>query len=176
MHVSVKITAQFLTDSLHSFAKRAASAEWFQANIQYVKNRSYLQGTRKILTKELIWAIDADTPSEMLIYTVLRADTDAGHIERVTYPFRPIDTFTQAELMQGLIAYVHRGNGNDSLFSNYKTRRIFLRILYFAFFLNKNFLRDFFIFYVNVQQRKNACSVVFLLKAIMSEIYIYRFS
>lgn len=47
----------------------------------------------------------------MLIYTVLRADTDAGHIERVTTPFRPIDTFTQAELMQGLIAYVHRGNG-----------------------------------------------------------------
>lgn len=51
----------------------------------------------------------------MLIYTILRADTDAGHIERVTSPFRPIDTFTQAELMQGLIAYVHRGNGNDSL-------------------------------------------------------------
>ncbi|GAB1864441.1 Chondroitin sulfate proteoglycan 4 [Camponotus japonicus] len=72
------------------------------------------QGTRKILTKELIWAIDADTPSEMLIYTVLRADTDAGHIERVTYPFRPIDTFTQAELMQGLIAYVHRGNAKPN--------------------------------------------------------------
>ncbi|XP_071579797.1 chondroitin sulfate proteoglycan 4 [Temnothorax nylanderi] len=72
------------------------------------------QGTRKTLTKELIWAIDADTPSEMLIYTVLRADTDAGHIERVTYPFRPIDTFTQAELMQGLIAYVHRGNAKPN--------------------------------------------------------------
>ncbi|KAL6266369.1 hypothetical protein P5V15_003224 [Pogonomyrmex californicus] len=72
------------------------------------------QGTRKILTKELIWAIDADTPSEMLIYTILRADTDAGHIERVTYPFRPIDTFTQAELMQGLIAYVHRGNAKPN--------------------------------------------------------------
>lgn len=78
------------------------------------EKRWYLQGTRKTLTKELIWAIDADTPSEMLIYTVLRADTDAGHIERVTYPFRPIDTFTQAELIQGLIAYVHRGNGNNS--------------------------------------------------------------
>ncbi|XP_070515030.1 chondroitin sulfate proteoglycan 4 isoform X2 [Cardiocondyla obscurior] len=72
------------------------------------------QGTRKTLTKELIWAIDADTPSEMLIYTVLRADTDAGHIERVTQPFRPIDTFTQAELMQGLIAYVHRGNAKPN--------------------------------------------------------------
>ncbi|EZA55503.1 Chondroitin sulfate proteoglycan [Ooceraea biroi] len=72
------------------------------------------QGTRKTLTKELIWAIDADTPSEMLIYTVLRTDTDAGHIEKVTSPFRPIDTFTQAELMQGLIAYVHRGNAKPN--------------------------------------------------------------
>lgn len=91
-----------------------------------------MQGTRKTLTKELIWAIDADTPSEMLIYTVLRADTDAGHIERVTYPFRPIDTFTQAELVQGLIAYVHRGNGNNctkhAVFSNKSliTRYIYL--------------------------------------------------
>ncbi|XP_043505299.1 chondroitin sulfate proteoglycan 4 isoform X1 [Polistes fuscatus] len=72
------------------------------------------QGTRKTLTKELIWAIDADTPSETLVYTVLRTDTDAGHIERITYPSKPIDTFTQAELMQGLIAYVHRGNAKSN--------------------------------------------------------------
>ncbi|CAK9831143.1 Chondroitin sulfate proteoglycan 4 [Anthophora retusa] len=72
------------------------------------------QGTRKILTKELIWAIDADTPSDMLVYTVLRTDSDAGYVERVTYPSRPIDTFTQAELMQGLIAYVHRGNAKPN--------------------------------------------------------------
>ncbi|KZC12862.1 Chondroitin sulfate proteoglycan 4, partial [Dufourea novaeangliae] len=72
------------------------------------------QGTRKILTKELVWAIDADTPSDMLVYTVLRTDADAGYVERVTYPSRPIDTFTQAELMQGLIAYVHRGNAKPN--------------------------------------------------------------
>ncbi|XP_050584236.1 chondroitin sulfate proteoglycan 4 isoform X1 [Bombus affinis] len=72
------------------------------------------QGTRKILTKEFIWAIDADTPSDMLVYTVLRTDADAGYVERVTYPSRPIDTFTQAELMQGLIAYVHRGNAKPN--------------------------------------------------------------
>ncbi|XP_076245402.1 chondroitin sulfate proteoglycan 4-like protein [Calliopsis andreniformis] len=72
------------------------------------------QGTRKILTKELVWAIDADTPSDMLVYTVLRTDADAGYVERVTYPSRSIDTFTQAELMQGLIAYVHRGNAKPN--------------------------------------------------------------
>lgn len=76
------------------------------------QERLYSQGTKKTLTKELIWTIDADTPAEMLIYTVLRTDTDAGHLERVAAPFRPIDTFTQAELVQGVIAYVHRGNGN----------------------------------------------------------------
>nr|XP_003707909.1 PREDICTED: chondroitin sulfate proteoglycan 4 isoform X2 [Megachile rotundata]XP_012151709.1 PREDICTED: chondroitin sulfate proteoglycan 4 isoform X2 [Megachile rotundata]XP_012151710.1 PREDICTED: chondroitin sulfate proteoglycan 4 isoform X2 [Megachile rotundata]XP_012151712.1 PREDICTED: chondroitin sulfate proteoglycan 4 isoform X2 [Megachile rotundata]XP_012151713.1 PREDICTED: chondroitin sulfate proteoglycan 4 isoform X2 [Megachile rotundata]XP_012151714.1 PREDICTED: chondroitin sulfate len=72
------------------------------------------QGTRKILTKELIWAIDADTPSDMLVYTVLRTDADAGYVEKVTHPSRAIDTFTQAELMQGLIAYVHRGNAKSN--------------------------------------------------------------
>ncbi|XP_031770983.1 chondroitin sulfate proteoglycan 4 [Apis florea] len=50
----------------------------------------------------------------MLVYTVLRTDADAGYVERVTYPSRPIDTFTQAELMQGLIAYVHRGNAKPN--------------------------------------------------------------
>ncbi|XP_043482850.1 chondroitin sulfate proteoglycan 4 isoform X2 [Leptopilina heterotoma] len=72
------------------------------------------QGTRKTLTKELIWTVDADTPPETLIYTVLRADTDAGHVEKVTNPSRPIDTFTQEELLQGLIAYVHRGNAKSN--------------------------------------------------------------
>ncbi|XP_051173583.1 chondroitin sulfate proteoglycan 4 isoform X2 [Leptopilina boulardi] len=72
------------------------------------------QGTRKTLTKELIWTVDADTPPETLMYTVLRADTDAGHVEKVTNPSRPIDTFTQAELLQGLIAYVHRGNAKSN--------------------------------------------------------------
>ncbi|XP_076221129.1 chondroitin sulfate proteoglycan 4-like protein [Nomia melanderi] len=72
------------------------------------------QGTRKILTKELFWAVDADTPSDMLVYTVLRTDADAGYVERVTYPSRQIDSFTQAELMQGLIAYVHRGNAKPN--------------------------------------------------------------
>ena len=76
------------------------------------------------MTKELIWAIDADTPSDMLVYTVLHTDADAGYVERVTYPSRPIDTFTQAELMKGLIAYVHRGNGNSFIDIHYTTQTL----------------------------------------------------
>ncbi|XP_012264856.2 chondroitin sulfate proteoglycan 4 [Athalia rosae] len=72
------------------------------------------QGTRKVLSKELIWAIDADTPVQGLVYTVLRGDMDAGHVERVTYPNKPIESFTQAELQQGLIAYVHKGNAKSN--------------------------------------------------------------
>ncbi|KAK0091244.1 hypothetical protein PV326_003535 [Microctonus aethiopoides] len=70
------------------------------------------QGTRKILNKDLVWTIDADTPAEMLVYTVLRADMDVGHVEKFnqSMSFGPIDTFKQSELSQGLISYVHHGN------------------------------------------------------------------
>jgi len=115
MHVSAKNNGT-ISHRFTAFFREIRSIRRMILGKYTLCEKSYLQGTRKILTKELIWAIDADTPSEMLIYTVLRADTDAGHIEKVTYPFRPIDTFTQAELIQGLIAYVHRGNGNNSLF------------------------------------------------------------
>lgn len=77
-------------------------------------NARVFQGTRKTLSKELIWAVDADTPSESLVYTVLHAETDAGYVEKLNQTTHPIDTFTQAELEQGLIAYVHRGNGKRS--------------------------------------------------------------
>lgn len=59
-----------------------------------------------------MWTIDADTPAEMLVYTVLRADMDVGHVEKFnqSMSFGPIDTFKQSELSQGLISYVHHGN------------------------------------------------------------------
>lgn len=65
----------------------------------------------------------------MLVYTVLRTDADAGYVERVTYPSRPIDTFTQAELMQGLIAYVHRGNGNSFIDIHYANKHHYCRLI-----------------------------------------------
>ncbi|XP_034935285.1 chondroitin sulfate proteoglycan 4 [Chelonus insularis] len=68
------------------------------------------QGTRKTLNKELVWAVDPDTPADMLVYTILRTDIDAGHVEKVNQSSSPVETFTQAELAQGLISYVHHGN------------------------------------------------------------------
>ncbi|XP_063991894.1 chondroitin sulfate proteoglycan 4 [Diachasmimorpha longicaudata] len=72
------------------------------------------QGTRKTLTKELVWTVDPDTPQESLVYTVLRADTDAGHVEKLNDSSHPLETFTQAELAQGLISYVHHGNAKSN--------------------------------------------------------------
>lgn len=77
------------------------------------------------MTENLIWTIDDDTPSDMLVYTVLRTNADAGYVEKVTYPSQPINTFTQAELMKGLIAYVHHGNGNILI---HRFRNVFLVI------------------------------------------------
>lgn len=55
--------------------------------------------------------MDPDTPADMLVYTVLRTDIDAGHVEKVNQSsVGPIETFTQSELAHGLISYVHHGN------------------------------------------------------------------
>ncbi|XP_014206230.1 chondroitin sulfate proteoglycan 4 [Copidosoma floridanum] len=64
------------------------------------------QASRKALTKELLWAVDADTPAGALVYTVLANDTDAGHVERLG---QTVDTFTQADLERGFVDYVHSG-------------------------------------------------------------------
>lgn len=60
-----------------------------------------------------MWTVDPDTPPESLVYTVLRADTDVGHVEKLNHSSHPLETFTQAELAQGLISYVHHGNGES---------------------------------------------------------------
>lgn len=69
------------------------------------------QGTRKTLSPEIVKADDPDSPSAYLVYSVLDQGeaTEKGHVERVQSPGVRADTFTQLEVDQGLIAYVHRG-------------------------------------------------------------------
>ncbi|KAF7993527.1 hypothetical protein HCN44_010122 [Aphidius gifuensis] len=93
------------------------------------------QGTRKILNKELVWTVDPDTSNDMLIYTVLRADTDAGHVEKLNHSSSRIEKFTQAELSQGLISYVHHGSAKPNAMlglqvndGNENSKKTFLRI------------------------------------------------
>jgi chondroitin sulfate proteoglycan 4 len=70
-----------------------------------------VQGTRKTLSPEILRAEDPDSPSADLVYTVLsHGETkEKGYVERIQSPGVHVDTFTQLEVDQGLIAYVHRG-------------------------------------------------------------------
>ncbi|GLH14435.1 SFRICE_026514, partial [Gryllus bimaculatus] len=65
------------------------------------------QGTRKVLTSELLRAEDPDSAPAGLVYTVLRgqAGEARGYVERVHAPGTPIDTFTQRDVDQRLVAY-----------------------------------------------------------------------
>ncbi|XP_069672310.1 chondroitin sulfate proteoglycan 4 [Periplaneta americana] len=69
------------------------------------------QGTRKTLSAEILRAEDPDSPSADLVYTVLNQgdSKEKGYVERIQSPGVRVDTFTQLEVDQGLIAYVHRG-------------------------------------------------------------------
>jgi len=70
-----------------------------------------LQGTRKTLSPEILRTEDPDSPKVDLVYTVLNQGEakDKGYVERIQSPGTQVHTFTQLEVDQGLIAYVHRG-------------------------------------------------------------------
>ncbi|XP_068083524.1 chondroitin sulfate proteoglycan 4 [Anabrus simplex] len=73
------------------------------------------QGTKKILTPDVLHAEDPDSPNADLVYTVLSQGGDEkGFIERIQNPGKPVDSFTQLEIDQGLVAYVHRGEANGN--------------------------------------------------------------
>ncbi|XP_068618390.1 chondroitin sulfate proteoglycan 4 [Battus philenor] len=69
------------------------------------------QGTRKVITSDILKAEDPDTAPEDLLYTVLHGKNEAnsGHIEMSG---QPVDSFTQQDINAGIISYVH-GSGND---------------------------------------------------------------
>jgi len=64
-----------------------------------------------MLSPEILRAEDPDSPKVDLVYTVLNQgeDKDTGYMERIQSPGTQVHTFTQLEVDQGLIAYVHRG-------------------------------------------------------------------
>ncbi|CAH2244982.1 jg999, partial [Pararge aegeria aegeria] len=72
------------------------------------------QGTRKIITSDILKAEDPDTPPEDLLYTVLHGKNEAnsGHIEMSG---QPVDSFTQQDIDAGVISYVHGTNSDKQL-------------------------------------------------------------
>ncbi|XP_075990954.1 chondroitin sulfate proteoglycan 4-like protein isoform X2 [Anticarsia gemmatalis] len=72
------------------------------------------QGTRKVITSDILKAEDPDTPPEDLLYTVLHGKNEAnsGHIEMSG---QPVDSFTQQDIDSGVISYVHGSTSDKQL-------------------------------------------------------------
>uniref|UniRef100_A0A2A4JAN3 Laminin G domain-containing protein n=1 Tax=Heliothis virescens TaxID=7102 RepID=A0A2A4JAN3_HELVI len=72
------------------------------------------QGTRKVITSDILKAEDPDTAPEDLLYTVLHGKNEAnsGHIEMSG---QPVDSFTQQDIDSGVISYVHGSSSDKQL-------------------------------------------------------------
>ncbi|XP_048004606.1 chondroitin sulfate proteoglycan 4 [Leguminivora glycinivorella] len=72
------------------------------------------QGTRKVITSDILKAEDPDTLPEDLLYTVLHGKNElqSGHIEMSG---QPVDSFTQQDIDSGVISYVHGSNNEKQL-------------------------------------------------------------
>nr|XP_049691935.1 chondroitin sulfate proteoglycan 4 isoform X2 [Helicoverpa armigera] len=72
------------------------------------------QGTRKVITSDILKAEDPDTAPEDLLYTVLHGKNEAnsGHIEMSG---QPVDSFTQQDIDSGVISYVHGSTSDKQL-------------------------------------------------------------
>ena len=70
------------------------------------------QGTRVVLTTELLTASDPDSASQKLLYKVIQAPTK-GRLENVDFPSVAIMNFTQLELAGNKISYVHTADDEN---------------------------------------------------------------
>ncbi|KAM3939786.1 chondroitin sulfate proteoglycan 4-like [Leptodactylus fuscus] len=75
-----------------------------------------LENSKKLLTGNLIKISDVDTEPQNLNLVVLgNLNVDAGYLENVKDPDKPLTTFPYSELLEGNICYVHHGVKNARL-------------------------------------------------------------
>ncbi|XP_074851674.1 chondroitin sulfate proteoglycan 4-like isoform X2 [Carettochelys insculpta] len=75
-----------------------------------------IENSKKCLTDDLIQISDQDTDSAALSLSVLgNLNTDAGFLENSKYPGRAITTFSNEELKEGNIFFVHTGVKNSRI-------------------------------------------------------------
>nr|XP_053643918.1 chondroitin sulfate proteoglycan 4-like isoform X2 [Cherax quadricarinatus] len=73
-------------------------------------------GTTKTLTPEIITVVDSDSsPSKLRISVLNLKERDGGYVQNSKSPGMPIHSFTQEQLNQGVISYVHRGEHNTKI-------------------------------------------------------------
>lgn len=84
------------------------------------------RNTRRRLTSEVLSSVDPDSSPRDLVYTVLSVESDVGpgtgssgdgtgHVEHAQQPGRPVQSFTQDDVDQGLVSFVHRGSSSARL-------------------------------------------------------------
>lgn len=83
------------------------------------------QGTRKVVSSDLLTAEDPDTAPAALVYTQLNADPARkgqghGQLEWTATPGTAIASFTQQDVNEGKVSYAHRGERGDADTSNAK--------------------------------------------------------
>ncbi|XP_054715288.1 chondroitin sulfate proteoglycan 4-like [Uloborus diversus] len=72
------------------------------------------KNTKKTITSDLLKAEDPDNNANDLVYTVLNLGSpeSEGFMENAKNPGKSIDTFTQADIDDGIISYNNKGAGN----------------------------------------------------------------
>ncbi|KAF4525482.1 hypothetical protein B566_EDAN002340 [Ephemera danica] len=75
------------------------------------------QGTKKTIGPDLLTAQDPDTPSTELVYAVLSVNAGGkdgrSHLESSRNPGQALDTFTQKDIDEGTVAFVHHGEAGS---------------------------------------------------------------
>ncbi|XP_030047792.1 chondroitin sulfate proteoglycan 4 [Microcaecilia unicolor] len=75
-----------------------------------------LENTKKRLTTDMVSVTDIDTDSKQLSFSVLgNPNTDAGFLENSKDPGKTVTTFSNSDLRQGNIFYVHNGFKNSRI-------------------------------------------------------------
>ncbi|GAB6023074.1 hypothetical protein CHUAL_007165 [Chamberlinius hualienensis] len=71
------------------------------------------KNSRKSITPDFLSASDPDNNAKDLVFSVLATGSEGeGHLENSRYPGKAAETFTQEDIDNGLISYVHLGNSN----------------------------------------------------------------
>ncbi|CAL4067980.1 unnamed protein product [Meganyctiphanes norvegica] len=73
------------------------------------------KGTTISLNKDVLNAKDSDSSPSKLRYTVLNQKPEEGYLESSTNPGTPIHSFSQEDVNDGAVSYVHRGDSNTKI-------------------------------------------------------------
>ncbi|KAF0300710.1 Chondroitin sulfate proteoglycan 4 [Amphibalanus amphitrite] len=72
-------------------------------------------GTRRTLDSDILRAEDPDSRPRQLVYTLTSPTDVSGHVELDRHPGVPVQSFTQEQVDDGLVQFVHEGSDDTKL-------------------------------------------------------------